>query len=546
MEVSHCEPSVKVRVGDTSWEVLENYRDFLLHKLVPVLNRDAERALRAVVKRNRVRAVARIELPDEKVVYVKHYKIHRLIDRLRFSIAPSYARREWRALRAAKAKGQDILVPRPIAVADRRVAGIVCESWLILEAVPDAVGLNDVLLQRRPSGAERGHLLDQLSELTSRVAAAGIYHPDYHAGNVLVCRARERQCLALVDMHNARVGRKCSWRQFYRMLARMWTSLERLPTTEEERYEFVRNAFPAGPKRERSVRGAHRTVQRLTLRHWASNTARCIKENEWFAQGRLRNGRYSVLREFGLERLKALGDKHKNYAHDSTAIMLKDGSRGRVIAFRDENELAFCVKEVRSRGLRKCLKVLFGQSPGRRAWIAVNGLAAMGIPSPRSFGYLCQRTGLLQRTEYVVTEFIKEGIPLHQYVETRSYREGSSGDRRRFVRELAQYVARLHECGVYQHDLKADNVLVRKLPTGAREFYLVDWDAVRFRRKISARRRISNLTQLAAGMPNSVSFTQRLRFLRTYTDVAETSWNERVVIPKVVLGARARNSRWRI
>jgi len=29
MEVSHCEPSVKVRVGDTSWEVLENYRDFI-------------------------------------------------------------------------------------------------------------------------------------------------------------------------------------------------------------------------------------------------------------------------------------------------------------------------------------------------------------------------------------------------------------------------------------------------------------------------------------------------------------------------------------
>jgi len=540
------EPSAHVRVGDTSWDVLEEHQSRLLDEIIPQLDSGRDHASQTIVKHNRMRTVMRMDLADGGAVYVKHYRYERLADRVRFSIAPSYAQREWRALRGVLSKAADIIVPCPVAVSDVRTNGLLRESWLVLEAVPSDGILSDFLARRRLSARERRSLLHGLSELTLRAVNAGIYHMDYHASNVLVSETDGTHRLALVDMHSARIVRRCSRRQTHRMLRQMCASLVRDHLPKEEWQTFLRETLPANQRRDRHLCRLIRAVDRLVNRQWANSTARCIGENEWFARARRGTARFSVLKDFGLDRLVDAVEKHRNHADSETALVLKDGSRGMVLAVRLQDDSVVCVKEVHSSGMRKWLKTVVGKGPGRQAWIAANGLAVRGLPVARPFGYMNERTGFIARTEYVITGFVDGSMPVHQWLESGGYGEYSPQQRRRWICRFAGYVARVHQRGVYQHDFKVDNILVKDMAGGRVEFYMVDLDSVWFTRRISRRRRVKNLAQLAAALPNVVTLTQRLRFMREYVRVAELDWDERDVIETVLDCARSIGGRWHV
>ena len=65
---------MRIRSGATLWDVLENSRDFLFGRLVPVLDSDAHDARCTVVKDNPVRTVTRMDFQNGPTVYVKHYR----------------------------------------------------------------------------------------------------------------------------------------------------------------------------------------------------------------------------------------------------------------------------------------------------------------------------------------------------------------------------------------------------------------------------------------------------------------------------------------
>jgi len=538
----HREPCVRVRADNTWWDVLENNRDFLLGQLVPSLGSDVQDVRRTVVKHNPVRTVTRMDLRGGRTVYVKHYRYRRFMDRLLFTIVPqrSRARREWRVLRELRARVPAVRVPTPIAVADTREGGLVRESRLVLEAIPNTTPLSEMFLRQDLSPSDRPLVLAQLAELTSRVVAAGLYHRDYHLGNVLVSRAAEGLQLALIDLHSARVGRHCSRRQRDRMLAMMWRALETCGAAPEESVAFVRNLLDDDTR----VGNVRRIVRRITVRRWKSRTRRCIIDSSRFEQGRTRQGRYSVLRSFGRTELRRAVGIHER--DDDVVTSLKKSTYGRVTAVRMESGAAVCVKEVRSVGLRRWLKTVFRRGRGRRAWIAANGLAARGFPAPQPFGYLYERTGLMAATEYVVTDYLERSMSLQDYVESPDYSSLAPAERRTFAVEFARYLAQLHERGIHQHDFKANNVLVEHAEPGCWTFYLVDLDSVRFTGQVSERCRIRNLAQIAAALANAVSFGQRLRFFRAYTKAAGLDWDERTVVRRVIAIVRRRDGRWRL
>lgn len=49
------------------------------------------------------------------------------------------------------------------------------------------------------------------------------------------------------------------------------------------------------------------------------------------------------------------------------------------------------------------------------------------------------------------------------------------------------------------------------------EFFYLDLDRVCFNKRITLRKKIKNLSQLNASLPNSITFTDRLRFYQAYT-----------------------------
>jgi hypothetical protein len=99
-------------------------------------------------------------------------------------------------------------------------------------------------------------------------------------------------------------------------------------------------------------------------------------------------------------------------------------------------------------------------------------------------------------------------------------------EKHRLAREFGRFVGDLHRRGIYHGDLKAVNIFVRRRD-GREEFRLVDYDRVKFGRKVSRRRRIKNLAQLAASIAVLITRTDRLRFFRAYAPDEEALRNER-------------------
>ncbi|MCD6287887.1 MAG: hypothetical protein J7M12_02105, partial [Candidatus Hydrogenedentes bacterium] len=475
----------------------------------------------------------------------KHYRTVRLVDRLFFSVMPSRSRaeREWRVIGQIKKRAPDIFVPNAVAVGRRSRRGLIRESWLVLDEIAETEPLGDLLERDSVSESVCKSLVVELGRLTARVAAVGLVHRDYHLGNILVVGKPARCRLALIDLHAARVGRRsCTGRRLERMVARMWYSLETCGIPAERCRVFAETVLGTDSPAVDRVR---RLVTRVKLRHWRSRSKRCMKNSTMFEQGVLPDGRYSVSREFGLERLRRAVELHRA-GSDGTVLTLKKSGQGHVTRVDLNGYGQVCVKEVRAVGIRKWIKTIVRQGRGRRAWTAVNGLAARGFAVPRPCGLMVDRNGPMKTTEYVVTQYLDKSPTLQDYVETREYGESSPARKRAFTDAFARYLAMLHTRGVHQHDFKGNNVLVEETDAGGWTFYLVDLDAVEFTSSVSKRRRVKNLAQLASALSNRVNAAQRFRFLRAYTRAAQVEWNERTVVRRVIKMVKERGGPWRV
>ena len=76
----------------------------------------------------------------------------------------------------------------------------------------------------------------------------------------------------------------------------------------------------------------------------------------------------------------------------------------------------------------------------------------------------------------------------------------SSGDLKKLSNSLGEFIAFLHKKRIYCKDLNAGNILVRISENSHFHFLLIDYEGISFIRPISKRRKISNLSKIAAIM----------------------------------------------
>ena len=155
----------------------------------------------------------------------------------------------------------------------------------------------------------------------------------------------------------------------------------------------------------------------------------------------------------------------------------------------------------------------------RRAWRIANALLVRGIGTARPLAWCDVAHGPLGREGILVCEALDGWTPLDQALPDQR------GPRRaRLVETVAREVRRMHDCGLSNRDLKAQNILVRY--DGRRwRVALVDVVGVRrHRRPVVRIRRMQNLMRLAfswsgvgvSGQASGLARTDRLRFLKTY------------------------------
>jgi serine/threonine protein kinase len=90
---------------------------------------------------------------------------------------------------------------------------------------------------------------------------------------------------------------------------------------------------------------------------------------------------------------------------------------------------------------------------------------------------------------------------------------------------LARFLRHMHDQGVAHIDLSPRNILIRT-GAGGLEFFLLDYEDVRFAAHLSRRRRLDNLNHLHERTVRLISLRDRLRFLREYAGPDYEAWRD--------------------
>ncbi len=446
-----------------------------------------------VIKENSARAVRRISVPGLPVYYVKEFRARGPAARLR-RLFRDRARHEYRILEHLRAAG--IPAPRPVAwgVADGR-------SFVATEEIPGTRVLRDAV-ERPIAPAERRSLLAALGRFVRRVHDAGVRDDDFHLGNILFTGPPSEPVLHLIDVHRAELDDDLSASERARGLGFLLHSLHTFFGPADQ-VRFL-EAYHGGRVPKARLLDVREEFEAARERYARSRSGRCLSTGSGFQK----SGGLLLRRPLEPEQARAILRAHP-------------------------------IREVKAVGRRRLWLVDAGrfvrEDPKARAiWRNAHALEVRHVPTPR----LWALEGRL-----VLGEWIADADTLDRHI-AKKFPGAPVAQRRDFLGRLARFVRGLHANGVYHHDLKANNVLVRERKVGP-EFLVIDVDRVTFYREVPLSRRLHNLAQLNAALPAPLTVGDRLAFYRAYAGWNRAwtlEWKPRV--RRVMRATIARGHRW--
>ena len=297
--------------------------------------------------------------------------------------------------------------------------------------------------------------LDQILPVVRSMHARGMLHRDLHTGNILMTEEGP----VLIDTQKARF-------------------LPHVPGWQRDR-ELGYLAHSLGDPLPEALRSVRFWREQRAQTHWRSRTARCVTESSGFTAFEFRGHPGFRRRDVSVDALTAaLGGQHPG-------VLLKQTGRSDLYQTKD-----WIVKRhARARA-------------ARAAWIGGWGLEVRGIGVARPLAWA---------GPWIVME--DAGITLTDWVESQ-FEHASEAVRAELAHAASQLLVRLHRARVYHPDLKANNICWRP----GRPPALIDYGHVRFGHEVSRRRRVKNLAQLNAALPDCVPASLREHALSDYVE----------------------------
>ncbi len=455
---------------------------------------------------------------DGGLVLVKEIRPPAALRSLVWRVRAHPGQREWRwACRFAAA---GLSVPRPWAFFDGGVRG---SSWFLQEGVPDVTDLLSYCGARFHTPGEGDALwravATRLGTMLATVHNVGANHPDLHPGNIL-CRGDTVDTLriSLVDYHSIRhgVGPAAGYRAAN--LARLYWHMEGV----------------LGPARLRDVLAVYLAHVRQPNWQSAEELATCLAAR--VPRLRLKRARSRAKKAFANSsgfRVVRDGGLRMWHAAETTPEAIREVlarvNSGAVAAHKARPGSALYpvsdalggqvwVKSYAHAGPWKQVEAWLGRTYSRRGWYALERLRWLAIAAPVGLACVEEWRGLRLVRSHLITRHVEHVADLDTLLFTASRIHGDPDRlrrKRRLIGDLARLVRALHDTGTYHRDLSAKNILVGWWGHDLK-FWLVDADSIRFpwfgvRRRARAR----NLAQLT-GLPSTITFRDRLRFLRAY------------------------------
>jgi tRNA A-37 threonylcarbamoyl transferase component Bud32 len=520
-----------LRTGDVHWDIDPTILDDLLTPDGLRWPEWRESGALEIVKHGPHRTVYRLELAAGEF-YLKHFRAADWKARLRNLVIPCQAEREWTAaLRLA-----ELGLPTFEALGLGRTIryGIVHDSFLISRAIPDAVPLDHFLRVDFPAYSRerqtqmRRFLAVELGRLAARLREAGVNHPDFHAGNILIEPRRDQSRLWLIDLHAVRFANRPVALPQDGNLDALAPFFARLATRSDRLRFFVAQCRPEEPRsavraaelsREIVARQEARLQRRAQL-GWERADRAWRRGNRHVRKLDTCDVHCRALAKLDMEWVLTFRDDPENvFAEYATRWCKRTANRrvAEVVVPAAGLPVHAFWKCVERRGglLRRLLR--FRDSDVRRAWETGHALVRRGIDTPLLF--VEWREADCDRW-YLLTAAIPGTVPLREFMETR-FPAMPAAERRDWLakrsRRLAGQVRQLHEAGFDHRDLKFDNLLVSTAAEDPR-CWLLDVETVRRWGRLPRGRAVQNLARINVSSlcHAGIRPTDRLRFLRHY------------------------------
>lgn len=176
---------------------------------------------------------------------------------------------------------------------------------------------------------------------------------------------------------------------------------------------------------------------------------------------------------------------------DSPAAETLSSGRNIVRRFTlDDGRKVVVKKYVRMTAANRLLYSTVRHTKARRAYDHAVRLLSLGIATPTPVAYIeIYRAGIL-RDSYFISEDRPDALC------SELFAGDMSEELKPLLSELVDFLVFVHDRGVLHDDLNASNIMWRKGCHGS-EFALIDINRMKFKRRLSMRRRLVNLRKLS-------------------------------------------------
>jgi tRNA A-37 threonylcarbamoyl transferase component Bud32 len=475
------------------------------------------------------RRLERLRLASGELLFLKRFfggsGRHPLREVLKSRLGLATARREWRALQRLHRAG--VAVPEPLALAslpdgDFVLATRYLEGRTLKETMAAGV-------------ADRRRLIAAVGDLVASLHAAGTAHWDLHHGNILVTEEGAH----LLDLQTTWPFRSSYARN--RDLGELDHSLSAALSTPDRvrlRAQALGLARPFSAAARGRLRAVGRSSRARERAYSASRTRRALRAGRRYRHLQWRDYRGLRLRGVEEEAARTAFEAHRRAqesgAREGSRVLKRDG-RSRITAVRVGDQ-RLVVKEYAPTGwLRRITDALRG-SPARRAWLGGHGLLARRIGAATPVAFLERRRLGLAVGSIVALEDVHPLVPADRC-------GGELASPEQLADALVGLALALHRRGVLHGDLKASHVAVGR--EGDRLLTrLVDLEGVRFRHRLSDRRRLRELAELNASLPDFVPDAVRCRAFVRYAALLPFRRGRDTALRQLVAASLARAHRW--
>ena len=484
--------------------------------------------------------------------YIKQYTTRHFRDAIKSVFSLSKARKEWN--KSHELLKNHMLTAEPVAVGEKRHFGILKDCYIISKAIPNTLSVKELLLaiQQSPSGynpSQKNLLVKNLISYVKTMHDCGIFHGELHAENILV-NPDNTTVFYLLDLGRTQFTKKLplSWR--IQELSRLAYSIIDTCTNEEikELITNYTNQLSKSKDREIFHKAVFKEVSGIKRRLWNSRTKKCLKDNNVFKLTTHNNYAINMRNEWNVNTLLALIDKHTLSLKKRLDTIIKVSPKIGItrVSVSNESIKSVCIKEYRYPTLLKRFLFFLCGSPARKAWLAAHGLIALNLRTPKPIALFEEKKFARIEKSFIIMEDISACLPCNKYVSER-FRNPCDAitfrRKKRFISYLAHSFRQLHDSNVYHADLKANNIMIMELPDTWNFFYL-DLDRVCFDKTITLKKKIKNLSQLNASLPNCITYTDRLRFYRAYTGVESLDSENKRILQAIIQLSLHRKHVW--